>query len=69
MSKSLRKLIIYLINEKILITGGSGFIGTNLIEHLLKKQMPNFLLSILMSLKSILTIDFGNAWILESMKS
>ena len=56
--------------KKILITGGSGFIGTNLIEHLLKKkQMPNFLLSILMSLKSILTIDFGNAWILESMKS
>ena len=23
--------------KKILITGGSGFIGTNLIEHLLKK--------------------------------
>ena len=55
--------------KKILITGGSGFIGTNLIEHLLKKTDAELLLSILMSLKSILTIDFGNAWILESMKS
>lgn len=29
--------------EKILITGGSGFIGTNLIEHLIKSKYYQFL--------------------------
>ena len=37
---SLKRIVLYKENKmkKILITGGSGFIGCNLIEHLLTKN-------------------------------
>jgi len=46
-------------NKKILVTGGSGFIGTNYIEYLLKISWRILLIWTLTRRATLLTKNFG----------